>query len=450
MKKFMAFTAACVMAVSFTGCSKKQKDTGQKTDSNSAQEADITLLSELSVTPDYAREIINGTSNLTAAENMIIDLPDNISEIYTFRTDQVIGSVDMQEYCKEFMELFKYIYPDHELDKNILLYMGGSSQIEYDDNGVLIKDYNKVADNYDKVMNGEEGNAFFLYDESRSYDSQSEWDSPVCLYTANPIGYGGLTISRGKTVEVYGEKLHHPYEDKYEYPRLFSFDPANWSFGFIGSYMPDSTESFKLSDKEIPINEAVAFFEEYVNALPYPKEKNCRTVVKTVDVYRIKDDIYGYYFNTYYKYLGMKFDYLKNGTVFPGDSPEDGNHYSSAWGYSFMVKSDEVDIVDGVWSLLDAKNSTAYKEVYPFKNAVKKISEKLTQEVQFEVQEIELVYVGIYDKDEAGFINIETYGCSFHPEWKLTMSNPNDDLTYVCYVNALDGENFRYYKAKMG
>ena len=79
------------------------------------------------------------------------------------------------------------------------------------------------------------------------------------------------------------------------YATLDSYNPIDY-LTYIATYAPDSKESYKLLDKEIPINEAVDFYEHYINGLPYPRDKNFKTVVISVEVYKVTDNVYGYYF----------------------------------------------------------------------------------------------------------------------------------------------------------
>lgn len=69
----------------------------------------------------------------------------------------------------------------------------------------------------------------------------------------------------------------------------------------------------------------------------------------------------------------------------------------------------------------------------------------MTDGVVFEIQKIELVYAEIPTKTSEGYIDIENPSSSVSPAWKFTLYNSNDNLRYVCYLDAIDGENFRYY-----
>lgn len=111
-----------------------------------------------------------------------------------------------------------------------------------------------------------------------------------------------------------------------------------------------------------------------------------------------------------------------------------------------MVRSNDVDIVGAAYSLENACDIKTYTEVISLKNAVEIISNNLSSNVIFNVQSVELIYTSIPKTDENGYIDIEDQSYANAPSWKFTMYNPNDQLTYVCYVDAVNGENFRYYK----
>ncbi len=70
----------------------------------------------------------------------------------------------------------------------------------------------------------------------------------------------------------------------------------------------------------------------------------------------------------------------------------------------------------------------------------------MSDNVTFEVQVVELIYTTIPAQDENGYIDIDNPSSKIEPSWKFTLYNPNDQLVYVCYVDAVDGKNFRYYK----
>ena len=128
-KKSLPILLCFVCAV--TGC----KD---KSDSRNTETTEKTLLTELDITHESVTDSIEKLSNVIVAEDMEILVPENVDSVY-FYTSRPDTSVDMESYYNDFIELYNYIYPDHPMNEDYLLYCGGSSVIEYDDNGNWIK-----------------------------------------------------------------------------------------------------------------------------------------------------------------------------------------------------------------------------------------------------------------------------------------------------------------------
>lgn len=429
--KLISLATALFMSLSLVGCSQNNK-------TSKVVETGNLLVSELSNIENNFSGAFDNIPNLTADKEIRFILPNDINEIYSY-TSRPSLEYDMEKYHDDFLKLFEYLFPNHKIDNDYFLYYGENSKIEYDEESNVIQDLNKVEENYEKLVSGAEGRAYFVYDETW-YGNLQEWNSPVCLEIGNPMGYGYTTIGKGKTVELSDLKITDSMTGEIRYPRLGAFSPVDY-MKIVASYWPESTESYKLSDKEMQINEAVSFYENYVNTLPYPKEKNCRTVVRSVDVFEVANDIYGFYFYTNKEYLGVQFDYMKSGTVH-----SIYENYSPEVGFGAMVESNDVDIIGGTYLLETAEDITTYNKVISFEEAAKLIGSNLSDNVTFEVQVVELIYTTIPAQDENGYIDIDNPSSKIEPSWKFTLYNPNDQLVYVCYVDAVDGKNFRYYK----
>lgn len=245
-----------------------------------------------------------------------------------------------------------------------------------------------------------------------------EFTSPLC----NDLS----RFNRGKAAQL--STIEIPLE---------SFDP-NYYFEFIGRYTPDSMESFNLADKEVTIKNAVDFFETYINNLPYPENSLLDMCVVSVDVMKINDNTYGYSFMTTKKYDGIPFDSIQSGTVY-----SQFDDYSFVIGQGFMVESNNVDSVYGIYRAQTMSNLIEHTDVISIQTAAQIISEKMSDSVVFEVQKAEIVYS---EKAVQGQnVDVEKHKQLTSAAWKFTLFNPNDNLTYVCYVDAATGENFRYY-----
>lgn len=84
------------------------------------------------------------------------------------------------------------------------------------------------------------------------------------------------------------------------------------------------------------------------------------------------------------------------------------------------------------------------REIFSLESVIRYISKKMTKHVTFTVRKIELVYSQKDKKTKEGYVDIENRSARMKPAWKLTLENDNDELSYICYIDAVDGGNFRY------
>ncbi len=432
-----------LLSVYFCSCSNRTDTEVSGETAESAVPVDKTSIEILSLDDQEVKSVLNSFSNLKALDNIYINVPEKAS-VYDY-ISMVPGDAegDMELYEKEYREMFKYLFPGHELKEECLFYRGGSSDVEYDNAGNRTREYNKVKEWHEAIVSGKEGRVSFFYDETRNCD-MTEWKSSVSLELSNPVGYGYAVINKGKTVELTNPMIYDEALEAERYIMLNSYDPAEW-LGCVGTYPPDSTESFPLQDKEMPINEAAAFFEHYINQLPYPEESNMETRVVAVDVLKINKNSYGYYFLTTGSYKGIPFDHMRSGT-----KHSDTNGYIAMGGNAFMLESSEVDVIYGYYRKQEMRSVNAYKEIVSFERAAETMSEWLTQGAKFEVQKVEFVYTQMPEKTEGGYIDTDNYSCEVTPAWKFTLFDPEDGMAYVCYVDAGDENGFRFYKTPNG
>ncbi len=179
-----------------------------------------------------------------------------------------------------------------------------------------------------------------------------------------------------------------------------------------------------------PFKDAVAFFENYIASIPVLEEPTFGIHVGSVNVYKLDDEHYGFEFINSRIYDGIHFNFVWD------DCDIDGLNRDMSYG--IMVKSDDVDHVYAPFNAYKAYDEVQHTDFVPFEDAVNTISEKMTSYVGFEVTRAELLFrmkPNASKGDQVGETRYPVY-----PSWKLTLYNPNDNLTYVAYVNALNGE----------
>lgn len=423
MKKTILILLVLITIVcAFSACNNQEKIEND----NSTQTQTLTV-SELTRDTDTLKSFVNSCENLVAADEMEVVIPE-IDSVYTFNAE-LTGQQDFQTQYAQFCQLFQSLYGDYVMKEEYLFYIG-----EYADYYEEYTDYPTVGDNFDNLNSGNESCNSLFYDETW-YRDMSEWTAPVSLSIGKTMEYDTIVFNKGKAVEL-GGKIDGIY------PCLDYYSPYD-SFECSGTYSPDSTEKFQLSDKEIAVCDAVEFYENYINSLPYPAEPTMQMKVQEVDVLAVSENTYGYAFIVTPQYCDLTFDYRRtsDNTDYKGYE-----NYNDIYLTGFMVESDAVDIGSAFYrTQITDKTEIG---VVPVETAIEKVSTELSDYVKFEVSSIELVYTRMPEKTSEGHIDVERPSASVAPAWKLTLYNPNDQLYYCCYVDAADGGDFRYYTTK--
>ncbi len=420
--KYLALTAIIIL----TGCSNTTSNDSMSDDisvndgsSDSTQQvvpADKSIdVKDSYVDSGQAVEVLKNVPNLTVSDDFFIYTPQNSDSVSIFDLEYE-SKIDNKTFYENFTNLFSYLFPDRTLEDDNFRYMGTNSKSKRDEHGNLISNYKTVKESYDSIISGEEDVQELFYEDG---EIALEFTDPICGVLSR--------FNRGKMASMAGLDVSTLFQ-------------AEENFSTEGIYSPDSTESFRLIDKEMPINQAVDFFENYINNLPYQRNNGLvNTVVESVEVLKLDSENFGYHFLTTREYGGLMFD--RGETSIHTNAKSEGYTYDISIGD--MIQSDEVEYVNGIERSFIIHNETKYDKIIPFETAIKNVRESLTDNVDFEIQNAELVYCS--KNPDTPYSSID--GVLFHtfPSWKFTFYNPNDNFDYVCYIDAVDGGNIRYY-----
>lgn len=199
----------------------------------------------------------------------------------------------------------------------------------------------------------------------------------------------------------------------------------------VASYFNDGThndETYHILDGNVSIGEAVTYFEnDYLSSLPYDFDSNYSISVSSIDVYNIHDDIYCYVFKFSTAWNNIPFD-SRDETF----SYQDTSYQYMVSGEALMIKKNDIDTIVDLRFPDISEMEKPIENICTLENAVNIMSNTLTQEVKFELQTIEFVYKGSYSNDYTT--------AHLEPSWKFVTYNPNDDLYYCVYVNAVSEE----------
>lgn len=199
----------------------------------------------------------------------------------------------------------------------------------------------------------------------------------------------------------------------------------------VASYFNDGThndETYRILDGNVSIGEAVTYFEkDYLSSFPYDFDSDFSINVSTIDVYKIRDDIYCYVFQFSTAWNNIPFD--RRGEVF---SYQDPSHQYTVSGEALMIKKNDIDAFVDLSFPNISEIEEPIENICTLENAVDIMSNTLTKGVKFELQTIEFIYKGNYSDDYTT--------AHLEPSWKFVTRNPNDDLYYCVYVNAVNEE----------
>lgn len=372
-------------------------------------------------TVEEVAEILNSIDNFKTSDNFTATVPKHLDHLREFN----IGTQDIEcpteEQYKNFLETFKYIFPNDDFHENCFFCLS---------NG----EYYPIYENYDKFIDhtlNEDMDKWVWFLTYTEADSDDEYRIDL----TTPYYFGGSisSFNRGKAIKTAYEK-----GDAEFCSATLSF-PEYW-FESEGIYPPDSEKSFKLTDKEMSIKDAVKFFEDYVNSLPSRYEPVFSVHVNRVTVYKLTNDCYGYGFSTSRMYDEIPFEYFVDGQHISGSLNIIGD-----MGRGFMLRSDEADSASGICCDETIGDIKEYTDMMSFEQAANIISEKLTDHVTFEVVDAKLIYCQYDDGVPRLFGDISV---PIRAKWSLRLYNPNDALYYFCYLDARNAEDFSYFTAE--
>ncbi len=379
-------------------------------------------------TDEEAAKCFEQFDNFTVSEDFYAEVPKHLDHVSYMITDypNTSASLSNEEQLKDFLEAFKYIFPDKEFDPE-LMYLAATNGIYK----LLYKHYDEFANK--AYCDWEPYNNFpsFMYGDANFRTKHPLKDGLVGLYGRYPFGIGGCAFNRG----VADKMAYDKDPDKEISYAGDIFNPSR-GFEYVETLRPDSDKVYKLLDKEISVKDAVKFYEDYINTFPCKSPSPFRAKVNRVEVYKLTDDSYGYYYYCSKEYDEVPFEGMGSGQHTNGFFP------TADLSNGFMALSDEVDYSHSLLRGEIILEEKQYTNFLPFDEAVKMLHEKMSAHLEFEVTDTELVYVpteGIRD-------NETVYPA--YPAWRFALFNKNDDLYYVCYLNVLDKEDLKYYTAK--
>lgn len=224
-------------------------------------------------------------------------------------------------------------------------------------------------------------------------------------------------INRGETITALAD-------NEFKFTSWIPSDTGEPIARYYNDGKSDSV-TYKLSDGEMSIGDAIKYVtKEYGKSLPY--EDIPEYYVRYVDVYKMDNETYAYLLMTTTMYNGIPFEQgyeMKTTSILP--------NYFTEYGQAMMMKKNDIDTT--LWCCPETELTpvgSPVEEIVSLKEAADIVSQKMSQNVKFDVISTELIYHGTTSL--------------LKPTWLFTLCNTNDDLYYNVYVDAEAG-TVRYY-----
>lgn len=380
-------------------------------------------------------------SNLDCSE-CVVRIPESMEALYMLESitpvyyaesrNESLPEPDFLTFYDTFKKQIAFYFPDETFDESFVHVSSYDKDfLGVDAKGEPDSAYPTLQSTYDKIADGTwDFNMLDYRPEGRAY----MW----CNKAVSPVP---TRMNRGVAIQAMGiETIYGVFEVKH----LLEYQTEQL---VVHEDMKDA--EYQLKNGVCSIKDAIAFFEgEYYDSMPCRyQDPNVRWDVDEVGIYQLTDDMYGYGFFSRLSYCGVPFDRCDPGSF---SSFSNGKEYDAATFAAFMAETDNVDFWAGCASDIQiTRIGDAITEILPLSRAVEIAGEMLTAAVTFQVRKAELIYQGEYTQK-----NVDrpfSYDTSYRickPVWKLTAYNPNDDIIYTVYVDAVSGK--MYYRKYMG
>lgn len=395
------------------GCSRNEdKDSYISTDSIEDKDSHISAdLIEASARTDFELLVTSAEYENMDWSNASLSLPDGIGEICDIRVedpDKIYSN--NKEFLDYFDNVSNHLFSGSESFKN-------KDNFRFDSRSGYFNDGLYDNGNLDRIKSGDIKVSCLSFDTG--WDSGKENDGKLLECVANG---NYIKINRGNCLS----KVKRQISNSGWFPQD-SF-PVTSSFNGFGS------ANVKLEDKETPISEAAANCEKYLNEAPFVTGDKFK--ISSGSILQINDSTEGVLFYPTTTYNGIPFDNIH----FEGRASDfsDGNEYIFTSSQALMVKSDEMEFC--FLNNMNRKITPIGKNVQSIvslKRAADIVSKSMSSNINFEVVGASLVYCV-----KQG-LNGDSDTAAVH--WKFELFNPNDDWTYVAYVNVQD-ESFFYFE----
>ena len=353
---------------------------------------------------------------------------------YNQRKEEIEGLLTQKEKVEKLKEYCEFFLGEYDEKWAGFDSVDGNDTFEpLEVDGFRYTMYEKLAGHMEEIENEDQHIYSLIYIDP--YKRNYLW------YIASSMKYP-YEFNKGNAAEILKKS------GKGSLGIQYGVTESAWDVPPAARYYNDGTNNdvtYRLADGDCSIGEAIEYFtNDFQSSLPFDEEDKQQYLVRYIDVFPMTDDTYAYFIrfspiiNSRIPFerfvskgsVGVSVTGTGIGGSFSAGLPDEYCVSSQA----LMIKKNDIDVsrgFDPIYGMNEVGGEIT--KIIPLKKAVDTVSERLTQQVTFEVVEIDLVYHGTEARD----LDTSTV---LKPTWLIRMFNPNDDCYYIAYADAVTGE----------
>ncbi len=392
-------------------------------------------------TTEEAGAIVSESTAFVLQDDCYFRVPKEINHASTF-VKKYPEEDNLYEFYRDFLSMYAYLFPGSDFDDNHLFYFGANSNNQEGDDKVKT-----IGRNFEEYLAEDKEDVYYLFYSPYFYEGQpvAEGTQNRFLELSSPVGTIMTNFNKGYLAQYISDVRQTPnryFLETYTSPQFNTQNGQFFEFDSI-EYPTDSEALHRMLDgRELSVRDAVHFFEDYINTLPYPKQPNLDVKVTRVSAVEIEEGKYCYAFEYTVMFEGIPFDSVPYGTMVVYG----GYEWPVRMGY--MAVTDDVDAAYGFCRSVEISEKEEIEQIVSFQEALTCCEESLTGLSGMELCSAELVYcAGEGRTAQEPYQNME-YTVS--PNYKFVLYSPEENLYYFSYVDAVDGEIVRDFTTRMG
>ena len=392
-------------------------------------------------TAEEAGAIVSESTDFVLPEDCYFHVPKEIDHVSTF-VKKYPEEDSLYEFYRDYLSMYAYLFPGADFDDNHLFYYGANSNNQEGEDKVKT-----IGRNFEEFFSEDKEDVYYLFYSPYFYEGQpvKKGTQNRFLELSSPVGTIMTNFNKGYLAQYISEMLQIPnryFLETYTTPRFNSQNGQSFGFETVEYPMDSETLHRMLDGKELSVRDAVQFFEDYINTLPYPEQPNLDVKVTRVSAVEIEEGKHCYAFECTVTFEGIPFDSVPYGTMVVYG----GYEWPVRMGY--MAVTDDVDAAYGFCRSVEISEKEEIEQIISLQEALKCCEESLAGLSGMELCSAELVYcAGEGRTAQEPYQNMEY---TVFPNYKFVLYSPEENLYYFSYVDAVDGELVRGFTTRMG